>query len=178
MKMKFRHLRKIVKVKQFLKNERLSNTIVIGIFAPLILKEALKQSMTKKVELIILIAFTVVLVLSAGLTFTFITRLFGQKHEADDKAEKSKTGITKTMTLVGFVAVIVLAVLTDFSMFNVRAILFGVYFGICIAIYSLLGKGAKKIWGNYKKRKRQKYFDRLNDRPENRRRNAAESEGK
>ncbi len=148
----------------------MSNTIAIGIAGTVFLKGILKQSGAENLEFLTMVGAALVLIFSGGLVFNFTMRLFGQKIVSE--VETSKTELRKTLRAVGFVAVILLAIVTDLSIINVRVISMGAFLGFGIAIYSLLGKGSVSIWNSYRKRKNQKYFDELNDRPENRRRNS------
>lgn len=169
--MKFRHLRKIVQVKQFLNSEKVSNTIVFGILSVILAKEAVKQSAEENTELIVVLTFTIVLALSMGLTLRLTYALFGFKSEPSKNEEKSKFWTTNKVMLLGFISAIVLGIMTDFKMFNLRAIGAGIVIGFGWGLMSLFGKGVTKVWEGWKENEQQKQFNKLNDRPENRRRN-------
>jgi len=158
------------KIKDFINSNLGQNLIFVGVLMFLIFKSVQGKSNTENHETMRFIAFGIIIMLSYTVSFAFISRLYKTKTEISMSAKKPV--LSQSRYIIGFIAIIVLALIFNSFMLVLYAIGFGILWGVLYGIFWLLSKQGMKIWDLLKKHKRKQMFDYFSNRPENRRRDS------
>ncbi len=87
--------------------------------------------------------------------------LFNLKQKEKLKPDKSPG--TRIAYVVGFIALVVLIVLTDFSVITFWFVALGMFSGLLYSLFSFIDKGFLKLWDTLKRKIMQRDFDRFSN---------------
>lgn len=153
------------KIRNYLKANSVQNAILIGFILYLLNRDLLKDKGLGDLRSLLAIAFTVVIILSFTVSFTYISRLYKKRVEPDSNF---KEPLLNTFGLaIGFISVTLLIVISDFSLVVFAVIAIGIVSGIVYGVFWLAGKMGLKLWELFKRHKRQQMHDFFANRPEN-----------
>lgn len=166
--MKIKHLRTIVKIKKLLNSRATRLLSIIGASLFLIITEAQKQTYFEKIESIQFWPWMILLLLSIYLSSVWSTWLLRTKKEKI--TGRKEIILDPNLIVTGFIAFIVLAIISNFSVLIYYATVPGLIIGTGLGILVFLKKKGLKVWQYFTRKMREKVFDDLANRPENKNR--------
>jgi hypothetical protein len=149
-----------VKIKKYFNSESIQIFILIGIVCFFIINSFQTKKSSENFELIKILTFTIVLLSSTVTSFRILSNI----HKSYKNRE---IGLNNNLIIIGFIAIIVLAILTDFSKITIVSIGIGIIMGVLKWIFWLIEKLGLKLWDIFKENKRKQMFDYFENRPEN-----------
>ncbi len=82
----------------------------------------------------------------------------------NEKLKPDKSQSTRIAYVVGFIALVVLIVLTDFSVITFWSVALGLFSGLLYGLFSFVEKGLLKLWDILKRKIMQREFDKFTKR--------------
>lgn len=171
--MKIKHLRTIVIIKKLLNSRATRLLSIIGASLFLIFTEAQKQTYFEKIEPIQFWSWMILLLLSIYLSSVWSTWLLRSKKEK--KTGRKEIILDPNLIGIGFIAFIVLAIFSDFSVRIYYATVPGLIIGIGLGFLVFLKKKGLQVWQYFTRKMREKVFDDLANRPENKNRKSTKN---
>ncbi len=137
-------------------------SVIAAVFLYVFSKE--QHTAEENFESLRFLAFSTVFMVSFVLMFNLMAMILILKSKPKHKKEPVKLRHTQIVHGVGYIALVVLIVLTDFSVITFWAIAFGLFTGVFYSLYLLVGKILTRIWNSAKQGARKRYFDEFTKR--------------
>ncbi len=157
-----KHLRNIIRLKRFLNSKWFVGCITVSVFLYVFNKE--ERTAEENFETLRVLAFSVVFMDSFGLMFKLMNLFFSGNRKTQEINQSLKSQQSRIVYALGFVALVILIVMTDFSTLTFWAITFGLATGVGYSLFLLVGKILTRVWNSTKERARKRHFDEFTKR--------------